>query len=87
MYLSAIVLLLCPKMAFVLKCSPGESSILMRYGQIRSDDWVEVLPSQRRLQFLSSFFFVSYKNFHHHQAHLNGNFRSINYNYLIYNVI
>ena len=44
---------------------------------IRSDDWVEALPSQQRLQFLSSYvlFLVSSKNFYHHQVQLNGNFR------------
>ena len=44
---------------------------------IRSDDWVEALPSQRRLQFLSSYVFilVSSKNFYHHQVQLSGNFR------------
>ena len=44
---------------------------------IRSNDWVEALPSQRRLQFLPSYVFVlvSSKNFYHHQVQLNGNFR------------
>ena len=47
-----------------------------REHQIRSDDWVEALPSQRRLQFLSYvFFLVSSKNFYHHQVQLSGNFR------------
>ena len=45
--------------------------------QMRSDDWVEALPSQRRLQFLSCYVLVlvSSKNFYHHQVQLNGNFR------------
>ena len=50
-------------------------SIITMY--VRSDDWVEALPSQRRLHFLSSYVFVlvSSKNFSHHHVQLNGNFR------------
>ena len=55
----------------------GDILVLLRSDQIRSDDWVEALPSQRRLQFLSSYVLVlvSSKNFYHHQVQLSGNFR------------
>ena len=59
----------------VLACYASIRPIRSNLTLIRSDDWVEALPSHRRLQFHSSYVLVSSKNFYHHQVQLNGNFR------------